>query len=99
MLDFIKSIKKNAVDYEINIHFHDSKQKSHYSSKTDAKQHTHTHLVLGWHHVSFESQSEVVCGLHQVLRGTDQNLINWTCNRPRCLHQRTALLGTDKDIE
>lgn len=49
------------------------------------------YLAFGREHVSFESQSEVVCRLHQVLRGTDQNLIHWTSQRPRRLGHRSCL--------
>lgn len=54
------------------------------------------YFVFGGLHVRFESQPEVVRGLHQVLRGSDQNLVNWTRHRPRCLHQRASLSGKER---
>lgn len=50
-----------------------------------------TYFVFGRLHVRFQSQSEVVRSFHQVLRGTDQDLVNRTRHRPRRLHQRTSL--------
>lgn len=49
------------------------------------------YFAFGGLHVRFESQAEVVSGLHQVLRGTDQNLVHRSCHGPGSLHQRTSL--------
>lgn len=55
------------------------------------RSHFTAYFVFGRLHVRFESQAEVVSALHQVLRGTDQNLVHWSCHGPGSLHQRTSL--------
>lgn len=52
-----------------------------------------SYFAFGRLHVRFESQPEVVCRLHHVLRGTDQDLVDWTGHRPRRLGHRTGLWG------
>lgn len=56
-----------------------------------------SYFAFGRLHVRFESQPEVVCRLHHVLRGTDQDLVDWTGHRPRRLGHRTGLWGGERE--
>lgn len=101
-----KLFKKKAINFELNIHFHNYLKKKQFQQwRKEAVKHVKqrrftfyftAYFVFGGLHVRFESQPEVVRGLHQVLRGTDQNLVNWTRHRPRCLHQRASLSGKER---
>lgn len=57
------------------------------------------YLALGWQEVRFEAKTQVVSGLHQILGGSDQNLIDWAGHGPRSLHQGCGLVGENKREE
>lgn len=52
-----------------------------------------SYFAFGGLQVCLQSQTEVMCRLHQVLGRSDQNLIHRACHGPRRLHQRSGLLG------
>lgn len=98
-------LERKPNNSELSIHFHNHIQQQFQQWGKGAVKHVKrqrctshftAYFVFGGLHVCFESQSKVVRGLHQVLRGTDQNLVNWTRHGPWRLHQRTSLSGRER---